>query len=142
RCGPGSGAGPVSAAAADAEHLIGDDVAVGQRHIHAVAGLFADQRRAHRALVADAVGVHVGLGGAGDVVLLGFVLVVALGQNAHMHANGDGVVGQGAVVNDAGHLQGSFQVGDAGLDHRLLFLGGVVLGILGQVAVAAGDLDF
>ena len=38
-------------------------------------------------------------------------------------------------------LQHDLQVGDAGLDLALLVLGGVILGVLGQVAIAAGHLD-
>ena len=58
-----------------------------------------------------------------------------------MHTDGGGVVGQLALIHDAGNFQGSLQVSDAGLDNGLLFLSGVVLGILAQVAVTAGDLD-
>ena len=101
----------------------------------------ADEGGAHRALVADAVQVHVGFGGAGDVVFLGVLLVVAVGQDLDLHADGDGVVGQFVVVDDAGDLQGSFQVGDAGFHDGLLFLGGIVFGIFRKVAVTAGHLD-
>ena len=58
-----------------------------------------------------------------------------------MHTDGGGVVGQLALIHDTGQLQGSLQVGNAGLHRSLLLLGGVVLGILAQIAVAAGNLD-
>ena len=53
----------------------------------------------------------------------------------------NGIAGQLAVVDDAGNFQGSLQVSDAGLDNGLLFLSGVVLGVLAQVAVATCNLD-
>ena len=41
----------------------------------------------------------------------------------------------------ASNFQGSLQVSDAGLDNGLLFLSGVVLGVLRKVAERAGFLD-
>ena len=58
-----------------------------------------------------------------------------------MHTDGGGVVGQLTLIHDTGQLQGSLQVGNAGLHRSLLLLGGVVLGILAQVAVATCNLD-
>ena len=58
-----------------------------------------------------------------------------------MHTDGSSVVGQLTLIHDAGQLQGGLQVGDAGLHRSLLLLGGVVLGVLAQIAVAAGNLD-
>ena len=98
----------------------------------------ADQGGADGALVADAVQVHVSLGGTGDVV--GFRLLALL-LDGDVHTDGNGIAGQLAVVDDAGDFQGSLQVSDAGLDNGLLFLSGVVLGILAQVAVATCNLD-
>ena len=106
-----------------------------------VADLAADQGCADGALIADAVQVHIGLGGAGQVVLLGVLRIVALGQNLDMHTDGGGVVGQLALVHDAGQLEGGLQIGDAGLHRSLFLLGGIILGVLAQVAIAAGNLD-
>ena len=50
-------------------------------------------------------------------------------------------MGQFVVIDDACDFQGGFEVGDAGLDDGLLFLGGVIFGVFRKVAVAAGDLD-
>ena len=106
-----------------------------------VADLAADQGCADRALIADAVQVHISLGGAGQVVLLGVLKIIALGQDLDMHANRGSIVGQLALVHDAGQLEGGLQIGNAGLHRSLLLLGGIVLGVLAQIAIAAGDLD-
>ena len=106
-----------------------------------VADLAADQGCADGALIADAVQVHICLGGTGQVVLLGVLKVIALGQDLDMHTDGGGVVGQLALVHDAGQLEGGLQIGDAGLHRSLLLLGGIILGVLAQIAIAAGDLD-
>ena len=58
-----------------------------------------------------------------------------------MHANRGSIVGQLALVHDAGQLEGGLQIGDAGLHRSLLLLGGIVLGVLAQIAIAAGNLD-
>ena len=106
-----------------------------------VADLAADQGCADGALIADAVQVHIGLGGAGQVVLLGVLRIIALGQNLDMHTDGGGIVGQLALVHDACQLEGGLQIGNAGLHRSLLLLGGIILGVLAQVAIAAGNLD-
>ena len=56
-------------------------------------------------------------------------------------AEDDGVVGQAAAVHDEGPAQGVLQGVDAGLQHALVFAGGVVLGVLAQVAQLAGGGD-
>ena len=127
--------------ARNGQHLVNNDVAVGQGNVDFVTGFVADQRSTHRALIADAVEVHIGLGGTGDVVFFGIFRIIALGEDLDAHTDGNGVVGQLAVIDDTGHFQGSFQVGDAGLHNGLLLLGSIILGIFAQVAVAARDLD-
>lgn len=49
--------------------------------------------------------------------------------------------GELARVNDLGAGEGRLVVADLGLDHALFFLGGMVLGVLAEVAVLAGDTD-
>src|SRR5699024_4946952 len=127
--------------ARNGQHLVHDDIAVGQGDVHFVTGFVADQRGAHRAFVADAVEVHVRLGGTGDVVLLGVLGEVLFGQDLYAHTDRDSIVGQFTIVNVTSKLQRSFQVRDAGLDNGLLLFGGVILGVFTQVPVTAGDLD-
>src|SRR5699024_3860337 len=112
-----------------------------QGDVDGVARFVADERRAHGGLVADAAQADVGLGRTGDVIFLGILGLVALGQYLDPHADGDGGVGQLAVVDDARDLERGLDVGDARLDDGLLLFGGVILGVFAQVAVTARDFD-
>ena len=56
-------------------------------------------------------------------------------------ADGHGVGGHLAVIDEHGGLERVFHLGKAGVDAGLVVLGLVVLGVLAEVAVAAGDLD-
>src|SRR5205823_2502808 len=62
-------------------------------------------------------------------------------HHLHATAEGDAVLGQRAHVDDDGPGEPVGQVADAGLEHALVFAGGVVLGVLGEVAHVAGGGD-
>ena len=68
-----------------------------------------------------------------DLLLLG-VLVDQLDRGAEL----DGVAGELRHVDDLGARDHVLEFGDAPLVVDLRFLGGVILGVLGQVAVGAG----
>ena len=101
----------------------------------------ADEGSADRTFIADAALVDVGFGRTGDIILFSFIRLIALCQDAHMHTDRNGIQAQVTVVHDAGNLQGSFQVSNAGFNHSLLFLGGIVFRVLRKVTVTTGNLD-
>src|SRR6266508_3005906 len=80
------------------------------------------------------------LGGLGEQVglVLGFVLLER--SKGHEHPGGDHL-GLGGSLDDLGIAEHAFEVADPGLHQRLLVLGGVVLGILPDVAVLASRLQ-
>ena len=59
----------------------------------------------------------------------------------HPGADRDAVLGDLLLGDHAGRQQPLFQLGDLVLEHRLLVLGVVVLGVLGDVPELAGDPD-
>ena len=98
----------------------------------------ADERLAGGRLVGDLVLQRVGLGGAHDGELRGLALGVNQGDGG---ADGDLQVGVAAGGDDGGDGENLANLVDAGLVVGLLLLGGVVLGVLGEVTEAAGLLD-
>src|SRR6185437_2334090 len=100
----------------------------------------ADQRLGERRGDRDAALLGVGLRLADDLPYL--LLVGILVDQRHGGAEGNGVARKLRYVDHVGARQLVFQLGDAALVERLLLLGGVIFGVLRQVAVRArvGDL--
>ena len=96
----------------------------------------AEQRPADRALVRDPALAGLRLGRADDRERL--LAVVAL--DADRRADLD-VVGRVVLVDEGGVLDQRLERLDPALDERLLVLGVLVLGVLGQVAVFLGVVD-
>src|SRR3954470_932064 len=104
-----------------------------------VVSLAAQQRLADRGLVGEPLVRRVGLGRADDRVRrrLARLVVLDVDQGAHAH---DVVVELGGV-DHRGRAQLVLERGDPRLEHRLLVLGVVVLGVLRDVPELAGLLD-
>src|SRR4051812_21069521 len=117
-------------------HLAG-----GQVHVHHVVLLVAEQRLADRRFVREPLRRRrgVGLGRADDHELIG--LRPVLGLDVHGHADADDVGVELGRVDDGGGAQLLLEGGDARLEHHLLVLRVVVLGVLGDVAELASLLD-
>ena len=79
------------------------------------------------------------LGGADDAVLDGLLRVDV--AQAHVRADGHDVLRDLPLLDHAGGREPLLELRDPRLEHRLLVLRGVVLGVLGDVAELAGDLD-
>ncbi len=79
---------------------------------------------------------NVGLGGTDDGEIGGLALAVDQRDDA---ANGDDHAGTGNGILSVG--QGGADLGDAGGIASLVLLGGIVLGVLGQVAECTGLFD-
>src|SRR3954447_16216954 len=132
----------MTAGSLEADVDLGDLVllllAVGQHDGDLFAALVTHQRLADRGLVGDLLLARIGLGGADDRELDGLALVV-LEVDDRPHADG---VGRHALgIDDLGQAQAVLQLHDALLEHRLLVLGVVVLGVLGDVAELPRFLD-
>src|SRR5215212_1310469 len=99
----------------------------------------AEQGLADRGLVGQAVGRRVGLGRADDRVLdrLAGLLVLDVDHRA----DADFVVGHPRRVDHRGRPQLLLELGDLRLEHGLLVLGVVVLGVLHDVAELPSLLD-
>src|SRR5829696_7285248 len=113
-------------------------LALRRGHGDRVALLATDQRLADGRLVRQPLVRRVGLGGADDRVLEALALLVLAG---HQRADADDVVVELGRVD---HLRGAelvLELRDPRLEHRLLVLGVVVLGVLGDVAELARLLD-
>ena len=120
---------------ADADDLVGE-VAGGDLHDDLLALLLAEQGAPDRALVGDPALGRLGLGGADDRERL--LAVGALDRDGRADLD---VVGRVVLVDDRGVLDQRLERLDPALDERLLVLGVLVLGVLGQVAVFLGVVD-
>src|SRR5204862_1305752 len=113
-------------------------LAVGQRDADLFTALAAHERLADRGLVGQLLLGGVGLGRAHDRELQRAALLVL---DVDDRADADGVGGDVVRVDDLGGAQTLLQLHDALLEHRLLVLGVVVLGVLRDVAELASLLD-
>src|SRR5438105_3880014 len=133
------------------EHLIatllpldlGDRVglgATGRHHLDGLALLLVDQRARQRRGDRDAAFLGVGLGLADDLPDL--LLIGVLVDQGHGRAELDGVAAELGDVDHVGARELVLELGDLTLVDRLLLLGGVILRVLGEIAVRAriGDL--
>src|SRR6185503_6208890 len=109
------------------------------RDLDGLALLLADDRLADGGLVRELVLGRVRLGGADDPVL-DRLLRVDVAQ-LHLRADRDDVLGDVLLGDHARVAEPLLERGDAVLEQRLLVLGVVVLGVLGDVAELAGDAD-
>src|SRR6185312_15636937 len=109
------------------------------RDLDGLALLLADDRLADGRLVRELVLGGVRLGGADDPVL-DRLLRVDVAQ-LHLGADRDDVLGDVLLGDHARVAEPLLERGDAVLEQRLLVLGVVVLGVLGDVAELAGDAD-
>src|SRR6476660_8375617 len=114
-------------------------LAAGQGHVDRVAALVLEQRLADRGLVGELLLPGVRLGRADDRVLVGVAGLLVL--DVHGHADLDDVGRQLGRVDDLRGAQALLELGDLLLEHHLLVLGVVVLGVLRDVAELAGLLD-
>src|SRR5579883_365823 len=104
-----------------------------------LADLLAHQRPAERGRGGDRADARQFLlGGRGQQVLLGVGL--ALLEDRHHHSGGDEVGGCRHLLDDR-LLDHVLQMADPGLHHRLLVPGGVVVGVLTDVAELPGPLE-
>src|SRR3954447_21487946 len=113
--------------------------AAGGDDLHRGALLLADQRAGQGRGDRDAALLGVGFGLADDLPYR--LLVGVLVDQRHGGAELDGVAGQFRDVDDVGARQLVLELGDAALIVRLLFLGGVIFGVLRQVTVRARIRD-
>src|SRR5688572_5013674 len=120
---------------ADAGDLV-REVARGHLHDDLLALLLAQERATDGALIGDPAFAGLRLGRADDRERL--LAVAAL--DADLRADLD-VVGRMVLVDDRGVLDQRLERLDPALDERLLVLGVLVLGVLGQVAVLLGIVD-
>src|SRR3954470_21536904 len=112
-------------------------LAVGEDDLGGVALLVAHQGLAHGRLVRQPLG-RAGLGRADDDEGLLLALVVL---DVDLRADAHDVGAELAGVEYAGAAQALLELRDARLEHGLLVLGVVVLGVLRDVAELAGLLD-
>src|SRR5512141_870705 len=112
---------------ADADDLVGE-IAGGDANDDLFALLLAEQGAPDRALVGDPALGRLRLGGADDGEAL--LTVAALD-----------VDGRPVLVDDRGVLDQRLERLDPPLDERLLVLGVLVLGVLGQIAVFLGVVN-
>src|SRR5438132_98891 len=107
--------------------------------LHRVAHLAADQPARDRAGDADAPLLQIGFGLVYDGVLdlLPAIDVLELHRRSEHHP----LAGEAGDVDDLRPAQAVLQHLDPALDVRLPFLGGMVLGVLAQVAVVSRDGD-
>src|SRR3954468_15787473 len=112
-------------------------LAVGEDDLGGVALLVAHQGLAHGRLVRQPLG-RAGLGRADDDEGLLLALVVL---DVDLRADAHEVGARLAGVEQAGAAQALLELRDARLEHGLLVLGVVVLGVLRDVAELAGFLD-
>src|SRR4029079_1953799 len=125
----------VSASLRDGDDLVGD---VAGRNLDGdvLALLLAEQGAPDRALVADLALGRLGLGRADD----GEGLRAVRAADPHGRADLDVVVRM-VLVDQRRILDQRLERLDAALDERLLVLGVLVLGVLGEVAVLLGVVD-
>src|SRR5262249_33657005 len=113
--------------------------AAGRDDLDRVALLLAHQRARERRRDGDALLLGVGLGLADDLPHL--LLFGVLVDDSDGRAERDGFTRQFRDVDHLGARELVLELGDAAFVVRLLFLGGVILGVLRQVAVGAGIGD-
>src|SRR5690242_14022485 len=114
-------------------------LAAGEGHVDRVAALVPEQGLADRRLVGELLLPRVRLGRADDRVLVALAGLLVL--DVHGHPDLDNI---GRQVGGVDHLRGAqalLELGDLLLEHHLLVLGVVVLGVLRDVAELAGLLD-
>src|SRR3954471_1353212 len=109
--------------------------AAGRHHLDGFALLLVDQRARQRRGNRDATLFGVGLGLADDLPDL--LLVGVLVDQGHGRAELDGVAAQLGDVDHVGARELVLKLGDGALVERLLLLGGVILRVLGEVAMGA-----
>ena len=126
---------PAAAGLGDADDLVGE-VAGRDLDDDLLALLLAEQGAPDRALVRDPALGGLGLGRADDRER--FLAVRALDRDGRADLD---VVGRVVLVDDRGVLDQRLERLDPALDERLLVLGVLVLGVLGQVAVFLGVVD-
>src|SRR6476661_7966425 len=119
----------------DADDLVGE-VAGRDLDDDLLALLLAEQGAPDRALVRDPAFGGLGLGRTDDRER--FLAVRALDRDGRPDLD---VVGRMVLVDDRGVLDQRLERLDPSLDERLLVLGVLVLGVLGQVAVLLGVVD-
>src|SRR4051794_15422261 len=115
------------------------DGAARRGHLDHIALLVTEHGLPHRRLVREPVVGRVGLGRADDLVLVGLPIVDVL--DFHLGADRHHVLRDVGGVDDARGAELLLQAGDAALEQRLLVLGVVVLGVLGDVAELASGPD-
>ena len=113
-------------------------VARGRGKFDLLADLAADQGPAERRIEADSPVAGVRLNLANQLVFDLLIVFVGQGYGRPEH---DLVAGQGRRVDDDGAAELVLDVGDGRLDLALPLLGGVIFGILAEVAMGAGILD-
>ena len=126
-----------SALAGNADHLHGEGAGRGVDGESLARG-FADDGAAEGGVVGELELHGVGFLGTGDAVL-GLLAVLVL--NNHGAAQAYPAAGFVLVLDDDGVGQNVLDLGDTAVELGLLVLGGVVLGVFGQVAVGAGFGD-
>ena len=126
-----------SALAGNADHLHGEGAGRGVDGEGLACGL-ANHGAAEGGVVGELELHGVGFLRAGDAVL-GLLAMLVL--NNHGAAQTHPAVGFVLVFNDDGVGQNVLDLGDAAVELGLLVLGGIVLGVFGQVAVGAGFGD-
>src|SRR5688572_343738 len=114
-------------------------LALGALHGHRIADLLADHGARDRRTDRDPSPLDVGLVLADDRVGLGLSAIGVL--DGHGGAEFDPRTRQFGWIDHLGERELGFQLADLGLDQALLFLGSAVVGVLGQIAMAARDLD-
>jgi hypothetical protein len=119
----------------DTDDLVGEVAGRDLDH-DLVALLLAEQGAPDRALVRDPAFGRLGLGRADDRELLGSVGAFDVDRRADLD-----VIGRMVLVDDRGVLDQRLEGLDAALHERLLVLGVLVFGVLGQVAVFLGVVD-
>src|SRR5918994_2384342 len=123
----------------DLEDLVLQLRAAWRRDLDGLALLLAEDRLADRRLVRELLLRRVGLPRADDVVLDRF-----LGGDvpkADVRADADDVFRDLLLVDHARRQEPLLELGDPVLEHRLLVLRVVVLGVLGDVAELTSDAD-
>src|SRR5262245_61175548 len=123
----------------DLEDLVLQLGAAGSCDLDRLALLLPDDRPADRRLVGELVLRRIRLGGADDVVL--DRLFGGDVAQADVGADADDVLRDLLLVDHARGQQALLELSDAVLEHRLLVLGVVVLGVLGDVSELACDPD-
>ena len=111
-------------------------LALGYGDLRLVADLLAEQPLGDRAGGEDAVVVRVVLAGADELELLLVAVVEVL--DAHPRPEHDRPLGELTAVDDVGAADAVLQLVDPRLEHALVLAGGVVLGVLAEVAHVAG----